>query len=444
MSERNHRTILRRLGWMLVLLTLIGGLSGSTALAQEIVRQRAFVYGINAAFASTFTGSFAPPSTPALYLLADQTSIISPRMTQIYFWPITNEYKASWELLNEPVDGTLEIRQGGQVIQQTEATSYTIHYDGGATAVSAQLYIGAEAEAAQTRFSAEQKRFQDDLNRFYKEQQAWLALADAANQRIKAGEKVTIPPGPIAPEPIAVTSNGINHGIPVKLPVGSYQIQLRGPDGAIVPGSARDLVVFAARRSAIGYMVVPETRWTTPDQLDDPSAVIVGKANSQLYLVPHTVEEYPARAYALLQNPQQQASGTSEWQWVMGAPIKAGELAVVGAAERRPLTPYRVQQVPGATLGYQILPFEPNPERPNAVPDLVGFPLPLTGAGSGFEIHMVSEQGQVVPGSARLVRTPADPPLAVLFALSAIPLAVGAAVIIRRRLRMRLPRNIAG
>ena len=49
-------------------------------------------------------------------------------MTEIYFWAITNEYKASWETLNAPVAGSLEILQGGQIIRQTEPTSYTIQY----------------------------------------------------------------------------------------------------------------------------------------------------------------------------------------------------------------------------------------------------------------------------------------------------------------------------
>lgn len=443
--SRAHRSKLRA-AWSVLIVVLLAMLGG-TALAQVPERQRAFVYGINAAFTRTYVGSFAPPSTATISLLADQTSVISPRATQIYFWPITNEYKASWELLNEPVSGTLEVLQGGRVIQQIPSTSYTIHYQAGSAGPVAQLYTGAEAEAAQARFSADQKRYQAELGAYYKDQQAWLVEADDANRRIRNGENVTLREAPVAPAPISVTSNGINQGVPINLPAGNYQIQLRGADELTVPDSVRDLIVFGPRRAAIGYMVVPETRWTTPDQIDDPSAVIVGKADSQLYLVPHEVKEYPARAYAMLQNPQQQFGETTDWSWALGEPIASGELEVVdadGASERHALTPYRVQQAPGNSLGYAILPFIPDPERPNAAPDLVGFPLPIGGAGSSFEVRLVTDQGQVLPGSARQVRASSSVPLLGLVLLAAVPLIVGAVVLTRRRARLRLPRNIAG
>ena len=206
-------------------------------------------------------------------------------------------------------------------------------------------------------------------------------------------------------------------------------------------------MVFAPRRSAIGYMVVPETRWTTPDQVTDLSDVIVGKASSQSYLIPHSEREYPARSYSLLQNPQQQVGETADWTWVIGAPITAGQLEVIAdgqAPERRALTPYQVKQVPGATLGYQIQEFLPDPSRPNAAPDLTGYPIQIDQPGSGFQIRMLSPQGEVLPGSARLVRTPATTPLSILMLVSLAPLVVGAIVIVRRRMKLRLPRNIAG
>jgi len=428
-------------------LLLTGLTSSAVVRAQEPQHQRAFVYGINAALENTYTGSFAPPSVPTLYLLADQTSILSPRMTEIYFWAITNEYKASWELLNEPVAGTLEILQDGQVVRQTEPTSYTLHYQTHGSEVGAQLFMGPDADAAQARFSAEQQRYQTALSAYYKAQLDWTAAADAANQQAQKGQKVTVPPAPRPPEPISVTSNGVNQGIPVKLPAGSYQLRLRGRDGAIVPDSTRALVVFGRRRAAIGYMVVPETRWTTPDQVDDLSDVIVGTPNSQIYLIPHIAQEFPAHAYTLLQDPQQQVGETTEWAWVMGASVTTGDLEIVAAGqppERRALMPYRVTQVAGTTLGYQIQQFVPDQQQPNAVPDLIGYPIHIDQPGSGFEIRMVSPQGEVLAGSSRLVRTPSVTPLSLLLLLSAVPLAVGAAVIVRRRMQLRLPRNLAG
>lgn len=431
----------------LILVLALAFLLAAPALAQSPARERAFVYGVNAALARSFTGSFVPPSVSTIYLLADTTSILSPRLTEIYFWPITNEYQASWETLNQPVEGTIEVLQGGSVIRETEATSYTIHYQPGTTESSAQLYVGDEADQAQAEFSGRQRAYQQALSQYYKDQQAWLAAADDANKRKQAGEaNVVVPPAPVPPEQIGVISNGVNQGVPIKLPAGSYQIRVRDRAGAIVPGSVRAVFVFGPRRSSVGYMVLPETRWTTPDQVDDQSDVIVGKADSQLYLVPHTAQEFPARAYALLQNPQQPVGASSEWTWVMGEPMTDGTLEVLAGgqvADRRALTPFRVQQTQGSTLGYEVQEFVADPAKPRT-PDFVGFPIRVAQAGQGYQIRMLGPDGQVLAGSEHLVRTPTTTPLALLLLLSAAPLAVGAAVIMRRRARMRLPRNIAG
>lgn len=416
------------------------------AQAQAPERQRAFVYGINAALGTGFQGSFAPPSVGTLYLLADRPNILSPRMTEIYFWPITNEYKASWELVNEPVAGTIEILQGGQVIQSTATTSYTIHYRQRGPQVDGTLYLGAEAAQVHAEFTKQQRTFRDSQASYLQARQAWLSALPELNRRAQAGEKVTVPPEPQAPPPIDVMSNGLNDGIPITLPAGSYQIRLRGADGAIVPDSERALEVFAPRRSGVGYMVLPETRWTTPEQVHDTSDVIVGQASSRLYLVPHAASEYPARAYALLANPQRQIGENADWTWVMGQPITEGQLEIVVdgvVTDKRVLTPFRVQQIQGSTLGYEVRPFEPDPSQPSQ-PDFVGFPIAVEAAGSGYTIRMTTPTGAELAGSAHLVRTPARMTLGMLALLAAIPLVVGAAVITRRRLKLRLPRNMAG
>jgi hypothetical protein len=57
---------------------------------------------------------------------------------------------------------------------------------------------------------------------------------------------------------------------------------------------------------------------------------------------------------------------------------------------------------------------------------------------------MLSEQGERLPGSQRLVRVPENPPLSRLFVLPVIPLVIGGIILSRRRRPVRLPREIAG
>ncbi|MFL5802264.1 MAG: hypothetical protein ACJ8CR_11055 [Roseiflexaceae bacterium] len=435
-----------RLVRMLPIVVLIALLQGShAARAQTPQKERAFVYGINAAVESGFAGSFAPPGAPTLYLLAGQTSIISPRTTEIYFWSITNEYQADWSLVNETVPGKLEILRSGQPLATVDSTKYTIQYTPRGIMADAKLYLSAEAQQAQTRFEARQQAYQQASIAYYEAQQQWMAAVEAVRIKREAGQNVTVPPEPPQPAPIDIFSNGLNDGFPVKLDAGTYQIQVRGADGTIVDASRRELVVFASRRVAVGYTVVPEARWTTPDQVHDPSDVILGAAGSTLYLEPHVTREYPAQAYALLQNPQAHGAETSEWTWVDGEPLTDGQLEVVvgdQVAERHTLTPYRVRQIPGGALGYEVQPYVAGGDSSPAPPDFQAYPITLDPARPSYSIRLRSAQGTVVEGSARSVRAAARVELARLLLFPALPLVVGAFIITRRRRRMRLPRDV--
>jgi hypothetical protein len=427
---------------MMLLIALLPG--GRPVHAQTPKKERAFVYGINAAFAATYLGTFAPDSASAIYLLADQTSVISPRITEIYFWPITNEYQADWNLVNEPVPGKLEILRGGQLLMSVDPTKYSIQFTPRGTSADAKLYLGAEAEQAQAQFKAKQDAYQQASSAYVEAHRQWIVAMDAAVSERAAGKNVAIPPEPQRPAPIDTFSNGLNDGFPIKLAPGNYQIQVRSPDGAIAQQSRRDLVVFAPRRVAVGYTVVPETRWTTPDQVTDLSDAILGQPGNNLYLQPHVIREYPARAYALLQNPQARDVETSEWTWVSGEPLHDSQLQIVvgdQVADQRALTPYSVKQLEDTALGYEVRPYVPGSTSPSN-PDFTAYPIRLDASGTGYSVRLVSPQGTVVDGSTRHVRAPAQLPFALLLLLAAAPLVAGAFVILRRRRRMRLPRDV--
>jgi hypothetical protein len=430
---------------LLAIMLLIVVLQGSRqAYAQTPKKERAFVYGINAAFALTYLGTFAPDSASGIYLLADQTSVISPRITEIYFWPITNEYQADWNLVNEPVPGKLEILRSGQLLTSVDPTKYSIQFTPRGMAADAKLYLGVEAEQAQAQFTAKQDAYQQASRAYLEARRQWLAAMDAAVAQHAAGKQVTLPLEPQQPAPIDTFSNGLNDGFPVKLTPGNYQIQVRSPDGTIVPQSRRDLVVFAPRRVAVGYTVVPETRWTTPDHVTDLSDAILGQPGSNLYLEPHVTREYAARAYALLQNPQAHDVETSEWTWVSGEPLHDSQLQIVvggQVADQRALTPYSVKQLADTALGYEVRPYLPG-DTSSSNPDFVAYPIRLDTSGTAYSVRLVSPQGTLVEGSTRHVRAPAQIPFSLLLLLAAVPLLVGAFVILRRRRRMRLPRDV--
>jgi uncharacterized protein YegP (UPF0339 family) len=426
-------------------------------MAQMTGAERAFVYGINAAVPNNFVGTFAPPTADEIFLLAGQTSVISPRFTEIYFWPITNAYRADWSALNEPVSGVLEVVSNGRVIAEVAPTDYTIHFRQEGT-TTAELFLGQAAADAEATFRARQEAFSKASSEYQRAERAWLDAVAAAGAQQQEGETVALPPKPAPPDPIGIFSNGLNSGIPLDLDPGQYNIRLRASNGEIIPGSERTLYVFAPRRTGVGYTVVPETRWTTPLESPAPSDVIFGAADSTLYLEPHLAREYPARDWALLQDPQSAGGDRGGWEWVNGEELGNGRLEVTaghGELEQRALTPYQVKQTPGSQLGYEVVAIDPSmcegtacPAPPGTSdspsPDFEAFPIQLEASGGDYLIRLTSEDGEIMPGSERLVRVPANPPIARLFVLPVIPLVAGAIVITRRRSDSRLPPTFAG
>lgn len=416
----------------LFLLLLTGG---HPSQAQTPEQTDAFVFGINASVPGAVIGTFAPPSVDSIYFLADQTSILSPRHTRVYFWPITNEYRAAWSEMNEQVEGTLEVLQNGRVIEELEQVTYTIHFSAGAQADRPQLYIGQEARDADARFLATQSAYRDAVLAYQEEREAWLA--EAREAQAQGLDRETLSPAPEPPPAFNLFSTGLNRGYPVNLAVGTYEIRTRTPEGEIFPESERRLVVFAPRRTAVGYEVVPESRWTFPEEANDLSTAILGEAGSVIYLKPYIAREYPALAYEHLQDPQyaSDASG-SEWMWVSGEALPDAQLEVVlgdRVADRVALQPYFVRQIPGGELGYDIVPYSAETLDLTPRVDFAGYRLQLDAEQASFEVRLRSPEQELLFGSTRQVRVVTPISVYTLLPLALMPLLAGAALLLWRR-----------
>ncbi len=420
-------------------LLLLAACGPFTASDESTEQHEAFVYGINAASLNEFYGTFAPPSTETIYLLANRTSVISARSTEIYFWPITNEYRADWNARNEVVPGDLVIKQDGDVVAELEQSVYTIHYRQEGEAVLSELFVGDEAVQAEAEFRAKQQAFQEASAEYQQKSQEWIDAITAAQQ----GQDVDIPPEPQRPEPIGIYSNGLHDGYPIDLEPGRYSVALRTDTGEVVEDSERDLVIFDARQKAVGYTVVPEERWTTPDASESPQDVILGDEGSTLYLEPHVSFEFPGKAWARLTNPQDIAAGASDWTWVAGSAIDDADMQLLldgDVVDQRALTPYSVEQLPNSRLGYQVVEYSGS-EGSGTRSDFEAYPVSLEQAGQQISIRLVSNDGQVLAGSSRSIRSPSSSPAMTMLVLPLIPLVIGGAFIFQRQRRARLPRS---
>lgn len=437
----DRRQALARLVALLFLFALLAPLSVSAQ--EDVERIESFVYGINASVPGAVVGTFAPPIVDEIYLLTGYTSILSPRRTNIYYWPITNEYRAAWSSLNEGVEGTLEVLQGGEVLTTLERTPYTIHFSQGEGAPKPQLYTGDEAFAADERFLAEQEAYRQATIAYQEAREAWLEEARQAQARGEDPQARS--PAPEPPPVFNTFSTGVNLGFPLDLEEGSYQIRTRRPDGEIVPDSVRDLVVFGPRRTGVGYEVIPEKRWTFPEETNAPSDAILADPDSVLFLKPHIAREYPALAYERLQDPQYKGSGgSSEWSWESGEFLEEGilEIARGGEVEERvPLQAYFVKQNPGKEFGYEIWPYDPNTPELTPRADFVGYRIDISSDRPPTELRLRSADNEIMVGSPRAIRMAEQNPLPYLLLIALVPVLLGTVIILWRRRRTALTKT---
>src|SRR5439155_10319729 len=134
--------------------------------------------------------------------------------------------------------------------------------------------------------------------------------------------------------------------------------------------------------------------------------------------------------------PQAHDVETSEWTWVSGEPLNDSQLQILMGAEvadQRALTPYSVKQLADTALGYEVQPYVPGGASSPSNPDFVAYPIQLETSGASYSVRLISPQGTVVDGSARLVRAPTRVAFSLLLLLPVAPLVVGAFIILRRR-----------
>lgn len=415
------------------------------ASGQAPARERSFVYGLNLFNGVDFSGGFAPRGADTLYLLADHESVIDPKMTEVYYWPIENRYRADFASLNELVPGALEVSQGGRHAATVELTDYIIQVDQASQTGGAQLHSGEAARPARARFEAERADYLRRLRAYTDASEAYLRGLAAMRKRAEAGERVTMPDPPLSPAPFTLFSTELRRGFVLRLPAGEYRIRVRDPGGVVIPASERRLIAIVPRRRGVGYDVVPQEKWTIPEPANDPTNVVYTVPGGVVYLQPYAELEFNALEYARLKDPQDLEATPNRWTWVRIAPISDALMVVRrdGREERRALERFAVEQVPGAALGYTITPFERRsgdlpPSAPGVRhPDLTAFRIAAPLGRDRIGLRLIDAEGRELPGSAREVIVTTGVPDWLLALPVLAPLMLGLTVALWRRAPQR-------
>ena len=404
------------------------------ATAQTPERREAFVWATTVFAGVQYESTFYPPDRDTLYLLADESHVLAPRSTLVYDWPITNRLLADWLARNELVTGMLVLRDSAGQTQRLALTAYVIQFDGDAPAETLALHTGADASAQYTAFDQARQAYGAALHAQFQLEQEYQAALTAAAQAATKGEKLPIPDGPPAPlPPFTRYSTEVKQAFVLNLPVGDYTLWLERPDGSEQPTSRKRLRVFAPRRYGVGYSVMPASKWTVPEQSNDPRNAVYALPDSTFYLQPFAEFEVNELAYRRMIDAQASGLRADRYVWVHTTPYAGTTLQFFRQGQPAGEVtnqPYFVRQLPGASLGYQIEDFDPATERS---PSFYGYAIGVEAGQADLRVQLADADGQPVPGSSREIRPIRAAHRRTVYAFSLLPLLIGAGVLLWRR-----------
>jgi len=431
----------------LILALLLGALT-SPSLGQGPPIREQLVYSLNLFNGKTYAPGFCPRSEDAIYLIANENNAVSPRITLVYFWPITARYMAGFKTLNEEIEGTLELLKDGKVIRSLEKEDNVVFYPDGFFAENSRMYLGEEAHTFFQKYEKATKDYYKRIDEYYEKMReyrdAFNKFLEDLSKRREAGEELSrtqveaeMPQQPSPPEGVRFYTSPVAKDYLLNLPQGVYQIRLRARDGTIVQDSQKNLVLFVQRRGGtIGYEITPGNRWTMKESSNDPSKTIYASGKNVLYLRPFLQDEYNELYYKKLLDPQNE--GTPErWMWVHTSSLENVLLVFLRKGkllERIKRAPYYVKQIPGPELGYEILEYKEE-EFPGRDPTFEGHKLDMSPAlGKGtYQLHLEKKEEEVLKGSERKILLVRKENANLLYLISIFPLIVGSVVFIQRK-----------
>jgi hypothetical protein len=442
-------------------LVLVAALSG----AQAPVRREQLIYSILAFNSKDYAATFARQGADSLYLVAGVDNFLTVRSAFVYFWPITQEWKTDTSVLDVPYKGTLEL-SGGRLKQPQiiPPVRYTYYNTRGEYELNWKVATGAEADQAWEKYQKIMGDYYDRVQKYQQARAVYEAMLNEltiritkmrdqgkdVNKLVAVLQNLSSPQEPEFPKDYLVPPRPVEEAFVLNLPVGEYAIRFLAEDGSVMEGSERKVVSFRRRRAeGIGLEVIPGDKWTRPVESTTPSSVLYVDGSADLYLRPFFEQEYNDLYYEKMQrNDARGNPNVMKWVRIQQVPQAGIRLSGPGGQERVIREePFFVEQVKGASLGYHIVPYDPQGAHKGREPSLLAFHIPIargvSASGGGakgqpvLRLATLDKNGTLLAGGERQIRLvgPARGG-AVALILALLPLAVMAAVLIARSRRV--------
>ncbi len=388
--------------------------------AEVPVRTESLVWTCLAFNGRDYSPSFAPESSDTLFLLGGVDNFLSLRKTLVYWWPLTASWKTDTDSLNIQFPGTLELSDGRGLVRTLQATPYTYFNIRGeyelnwkvVTGDSARRELAKYADLYDSYFKAV-RDYQQRTTAYNVEMQSLGAriqkLKDAHRDYAPLLQRMTTLPEPTAPTPPSyyeVPPAEMEQAFILNVPPGRYSIRLRDPQGRVMEGSEKTVVVHEARRTGgIGYEVIPSDKWTRPEESVTPSSILYVNGVADLYLRPFFEDEFNDLDYEKTVNNSARGNQNIE-RWVRIQQVPHAQIELAGYNAPPAVlgeSPFTVRQSEGNSLGYTIVPFDAAVSKGTA-PNLVAFRIPVDRTARAIRLSARDSTGAALQGSERQIR----------------------------------------
>jgi hypothetical protein len=413
-------------------------------------RTEQFIYAVIAYNGKDYSSTYVREPSTDLYLLADTNNFLSARKVFVYYWPLTSSYRLDTDTLNRRFHGVLHVSGNGieRDFSEKEFTYYNVR---GEYELNWHVAEGPEAKDVYKDYEDLVAQFGDAQTAYQRAVFAYQQKASALSDRIAAlREKgsdagpalselnqLAPPEAPVPSRKYAVPPVPIQQAFIVNLPAGMYRVSFMNPDGTLMQGSEKRLIVFTQRSAdKVGYEVIPADKWTRPETSKVPSSVLYISGAADLYLRPFYESEYNDFQFSKLVDNE--GTGNRKLsQRVRLQQVPHARVDVTTAIGTNTLSEqaFAIDQSTGQALGYTIVPWDPHSPQSSDTPDLIAFKVPILNAGTAFRVSAQDGTGALLPGSEREIRVIAGPgPEGILVAVIFLPLAC-ILVIMRARAR---------
>lgn len=430
----------------LLIITIIGMVwlgsitinSGATTVPPK---KKQVVYSMNLFNGMDFVPTFCPDSEDTIFILANAENIFSFRQTEVYYWPITEEYMADWASLNEEMPGTLEILEGKRVVKVLDKMKYTFVYPEGYWG-NVNLVVGEEADKEYAAYNKQIEAYYNSIMEYYQKYAEWQNLVE----EIASGKRqAKVPPEPGQPQPSPLYVIVPAQAYIMNLPVGEYTIRVKDEEGKLRPGSEKKLVVFTHFEKGIGYEIMPGEKYVVSTLCDNPQEIIYFTNKINLFFKVYETRLYNDYQYLKISKLESPFIGRgreygknwvelNERKGLVGQLLKDGK--VIATIKEGP---YYVNQIPGSALGYEIVEFEQE-KFPNETPTFEAYKIEIDKPGR-YEFRVVDEKGETLYLSAREITSVKSANIKFMYFLSLFPLVIGGIIFgWRRSLLPRGPR----